>query len=173
MTSTALFLLLLAAVAAERLAELAVSRRNVAWCLARGGREYGRGHYPVMVMLHVGLLVGAAAEVLFLSRPFIPRLGWPMLALVVGAQALRWTVIRTLGPHWTTRVIVIPGHRRIRSGPYRFASHPNYVAVVVEGFALPLVHSAWFTAALFAAVNLPLLTVRIRCEERALQEAEA
>jgi methyltransferase len=171
-TSKALFLLLLAAVAAERLTELAVSRRNVAWCFARGGREYGRGHYPVMVMLHVGLLVGAAAEVLALSRPFIPLLGWPMLALVVGAQVLRLTVIRALGPRWTTRVIVIPGHARIRSGPYRFLKHPNYVAVVVEGFALPLVHTAWLTAALFCAANLPLLGVRIRCEERALREAE-
>jgi methyltransferase len=171
--SETLFLILLGTVAAERLAELTVSRRNVAWSITQGGKEYGRAHYPLMITLHVGLLVGAAAEVLFLTRPFIPRLGWPMLALVVLAQALRWTVIRTLGPHWTTRVIVIPGHRRIRSGPYRFASHPNYVAVVVEGFALPLVHSAWLTAALFAAVNLPLLSVRIRCEERALQEAEA
>ncbi len=173
MTSETLFLLLLAAVAAERLAELAVSRRNAAWSFAHGGREYGGGHYPLMVTLHVGLLVGAAAEVLVLSRPFIPRLGWPMLALVVGAQALRWTVIRTLGPRWSTRVIVIPGRTRIRSGPYRFVKHPNYVAVVVEGFALPLVHSAWLTAALFSAANLPLLGVRIRCEERALRQAEA
>jgi len=172
-TSKALFLLLLAAVAVERLAELAVSRRNVAWSFARGGREYGREHYPLLVTLHVGLLVGAAAEVLVLSRRFIPRLGWPMLALVVGTQALRWTVIRTLGPHWTTRVIVIPGDARIRSGPYRFVKHPNYVAVVIEGFALPLVHCAWLTAALFSAANLPLLGVRIRCEERALREAEA
>jgi methyltransferase len=172
-TSKALFLLLLAAVAAERLAELAVSRRNVAWSFARGGREYGKGHYPLMVTLHVGLLVGSAAEVLALSRPFIPPLGWPMLALVFGAEALRFTVIRTLGPRWTTRVIVIPGHARIRSGPFRFVNHPNYVAVVVEGFALPLVHSAWLTAALFSAANLPLLGVRIRCEEQALREAEA
>jgi methyltransferase len=172
-TSRTLFLLLLAAIAAERMAELASSRRNVTWCLARGGREYGGGHYPVMVALHVGLLVGAAAEVLALSRPFIPLLGWPMLALVVGAQALRWAVVRTLGPRWTTRVIVIPGYTRIRSGPYRFVKHPNYVAVVVEGFALPLVHSAWITAALFTAANLPLLRARIRCEEQALREAEA
>jgi methyltransferase len=171
-TSETAFLLLLAAVAAERLAELAVSRRNAAWSFSRGGREYGQGHYPFMVALHIALLIGAAAEVLLLSRPFIPRLGWPMLGLVFGAQCLRWTAIRTLGRHWNTRVIVIPGQTRIRSGPYRFVRHPNYVAVVVEGFALPLVHSAWLTATLFTAANLPLLGARIRCEERALREAE-
>lgn len=148
--------------------ELALSRRNAAWSFARGGKEYGRGHYPLMVVLHVGLLAGAPAEVLFLSRPFVPVLGWPMLALALAAQALRWTAVGTLGTHWATRVIVVPGHERIRSGPYRFVRHPNYLAVVLEGFALPLVHSAWLTATLFSAANLPLLAVRIRCEERAL-----
>ena len=169
MTSRSLFFLLLAATAAERLAELAVSRRNVAWSLTRGGREHGGRHYPLIVAAHVGLLAGAWAEVLFLSRPFVPALGWPMLALVLGAQALRWKVIRTLGSHWTTRVIVVPGHPRIDSGPYRFVRHPNYLAVAVEGFALPMVHSAWLTASLFSAANLPLLAWRIVCEERALR----
>jgi methyltransferase len=171
MTSQSLFLLLLGATAAERLAELAISRRNVAWSMARGGREHGGLHYPLIVAVHIGLLAGAGAEVLFLSRPFIPALGWPMLALALGAQALRWNVIRTLGPNWTTRVIVVPGHRRIDSGPYRFVRHPNYLAVAVEGFALPLVHSAWLTAAIFSAANLPLLAWRIACEERALRSA--
>jgi len=106
MRSETLFFLLLAATAAERLVELAVSRRNMAWSLARGGSEHGRRHYPLLVAAHVGLLVGAWAEVFFLSRPFLPWLGWPMLVLVVGAQALRWNVVRTLGPHWTTRVVV-------------------------------------------------------------------
>jgi methyltransferase len=170
-TSESLFFLLLAATAAERVTELFVSRRNMAWGLAQGGSEYGRSHYPFVVAVHVALLVGAWAEVFFLSRPFVPLLGWPMLALVLGAQALRWKVVRTLGPHWTTRVLVVPGHVRIESGPYRFLRHPNYLAVVVEGFALPLVHSAWLTAAAFSLTNLPLLGWRILCEERALRVA--
>jgi methyltransferase len=121
-----------------------------------------------MVVLHVGLLVGALAEVWLLDRPFVPWLGWPMLALVLGAQALRWWCIGTLGRQWNARVIVVPGARRVTSGPYRWMRHPNYVAVVVEGFALPLVHSAWVTAAVFSLANAVLLTVRLRDEERAL-----
>jgi methyltransferase len=167
-SSESLFFLLICATACERFAELAVSRRNAAWSFARGGREYGGGHYPLMVALHVALLVGAPAEVFFFSRPFVPVVGWPMFGLVLAAQALRWAAVATLGTHWTTRVIVVPGTERIRSGPYRFMRHPNYLAVVVEGFALPLVHTAWITAALFTSANLPLLAVRIRCEERAL-----
>jgi methyltransferase len=171
MRSEILFFMLLAATAAERLAELTVSRRNMAWSLARGGSEHGRSHYPLIVAVHVGLLVGAWAEVFFLARPFLPWLGWPMLGLAICAQALRWNVVRTLGPHWTTRVVVVPGHVRVHSGPYRFVRHPNYLAVVVEGFALPLVHTAWITAALFSAVNFPLLALRIACEEQALSTA--
>jgi methyltransferase len=168
MTSLLAYTALIAAVGVERLAEMVVARRNAAWSFARGGVESGRGHWPVMVVLHVGLLVGALAEVWLLDRPFVPWLGWPMLALVLGAQALRWWCIGTLGRQWNARVIVVPGARRVTSGPYRWMRHPNYVAVVVEGFALPLVHSAWVTAAVFTLANAALLTVRLRDEERAL-----
>lgn len=91
-----------------------------------------------------------------------------MLLLTAGAQALRWWCISTLGPRWNTRVIVVPGLPLVTGGPYRFLSHPNYLAVVVEGAALPLVHSAWLTATGFTLLNLPLLAVRLRCENAAL-----
>lgn len=162
------YVLLIAAVAAERVAELVVSRRNLAWSLSRGGVEFGAGHYPAMVLLHTGLLAGCLAEVLLFDRPFLPWLGWPMLAVVVAAQALRWWCIATLGRQWNTRVVVIPGAQRVTGGPYRFISHPNYVAVVAEGIALPLVHSAWVTALVFSVLNLVLLATRIGTENTAL-----
>jgi methyltransferase len=162
------FSVLIVAVGLERLAELAVSQRNAAWSATRGGVETGRGHYPLMVVLHTGLLAGALIEV-WLRRPaFVPALGFTMLALVVASQGLRWWCIATLGRQWNTRVIVVPGLPRVTAGPYRLLSHPNYVAVVVEGFALPLVHSAWITAVVFTVCNAALLTARIRVEGRAL-----
>ncbi|MDQ1640747.1 MAG: methyltransferase, partial [Actinomycetota bacterium] len=102
-----------------------------------------------------------------------PALGWPMLVLVLAGQALRWWCIRTLGPQWNTRVVLVPGLPLVSTGPYRFLRHPNYVAVVVEGVALPLVHSAWVTAVAFTVLNSVLLTVRIRCEDQALAGAPA
>ncbi|MFF9098839.1 isoprenylcysteine carboxyl methyltransferase family protein [Streptomyces sp. NPDC014802] len=162
---------LVLAVTAERIAELVVARRNAIWTLSRAGVEYGRGHYPVMVVLHTGLLACCLAESALAHRPFLPALGWPMLALVIMAQALRWWCISTLGPYWNTRVIVVPGARLVGAGPYRFLRHPNYVAVVVEIAALPLVHCAWLTAAVFTAANALLLAVRIRCENTALASA--
>ena len=162
------YVLLIAVVACERLAELVIARRNLAWSLERGGVEVGAGHYPVMVVLHTGFLLGCLAEVFLLDRPFLPALGWSMLAIVVAAQALRWWCITTLGPRWNTRVVVIPGAPRINGGPYRLFSHPNYVAVVAEGIALPLVHTAWITALVFTVLNAALLTRRITTENAAL-----
>lgn len=166
--SMILFTVLVFAVGLERLAELVVAKRNLAWSLARGGREVGFSHYPFMVVLHTGLLVGCVLEVWLGGRPFVPALGWPMLVLAVGSQALRWWCIRTLGPQWNTRIVVVPGAGRVSGGPYRLLNHPNYVAVVVEGAALPLVHTAWVTAVIFTVLNAGLLTVRIRAENVAL-----
>ena len=159
---------LIVAVGLERLAELVVSQRNLAWSRARGGVESGAGHYPAMVLLHTGLLAGCLLEAGLGHRPFLPALGWPMLAVVLLSQALRWWCIGTLGQQWNTRVVIVPGAGRVTGGPYRLLPHPNYVAVVVEGAALPLVHTAWLTAGLFTVLNAALLTVRIRVENRAL-----
>lgn len=163
------FTVLVSLVALERVAELAVSRRNTAWALARGGVEHGAGHYPAMVLLHAALLAGAVGEVAVAHRPFVPLLGWPMLLFVLASQGLRWWCIGTLGRQWSTRVVVVPDLERVGRGPYAVTRHPNYVAVAVEGAALPLVHSAWLTAIVFTVLNAALLTVRIRVENAALR----
>lgn len=166
------FAALILATGAERIVELVVSRRNAAAAFARGGREYGQAHFPWMVALHTALLLGALAEVVLLDRPFLPWLGWPMLVLALACQAGRWWVIHSLGRQWNTRVIVVPGAPRVADrGLYRWFTHPNYVIVVVEGVALPLVHSAWITALAFTVLNaVLLLRFRIPVENRALRE---
>jgi methyltransferase len=163
-----LFTALVLAVALERVAELAVSRRNAAWSIARGGVESGRGHYPLMVVLHTGLLAGALVEVWVRRPDAVPVLAWTMLLLVAASQALRWWCIATLGRQWNTRVIVVPGAPRVTGGPYRWLPHPNYVAVAVEGLALPLTYSAWITAVVFTVLNGFLLATRMRTENAAL-----
>jgi methyltransferase len=173
MVSQVWYAVLVGLVAVERLAELVIAKRNLAWSLARGGRETGFAHYPFMVVLHTGLLAGCLVEVWLADRRFPAGLGWSMLALVVASQALRWWCIRVLGHQWNTRIVVVPGLSRVTRGPYRLLPHPNYVAVVVEGAALPLVHGAWTTAVVFTVLNAGLLTVRIRAEDRALESVRA
>jgi methyltransferase len=162
------YYLLIVAIGIERLVELVVSNRHAQWASAHGGKEFGRSHYPAMVAVHTALLLGCVLEVWALHRQFIAWLGWPMLALVALSQALRWWCVATLGRRWNTRVIVVPQAPLVLQGPYRWLHHPNYVAVVVEGVALPLVHTAWLTAASFTLANALLLSVRIRVENAAL-----
>lgn len=164
-----LYLLLLALVIGERLVELGLARRNLRWALAHGGVEAGRGHYPWMVLLHTLFLAGCAVEPWWPGRPFLPALGIPMLLLLLATMGLRYWAVRTLGERWTTRIVVVPGLKPVTGGPYRHLRHPNYLAVILEGFALPLIHTAWLTAVIFTAANAVLLTVRIRAEEAALE----
>lgn len=159
---------LVAVVALIRALELGVAKRNLIWARRHGGVETGAQHYPVMVLLHAAFLVGCIVEVTALHRPFVLALGWPMFVLLVCAHVLRWWCIRTLGPQWNTRVIRVPGQPVVTDGPYRWLRHPNYAAVVLEGIALPLVHSAWITAVVFTAANAALLRVRLRVENAAL-----
>jgi len=164
------FTALVGAVAVERLAELVVSQRNARWSFDRGGVETGREHYPAMVALHAGLLVAAPLEVWLRRRRFRPGLGGPALAVVAGSQALRWWCIASLGRQWNTRVIVVPGETLVSRGPYRWLRHPNYVAVVAEGAALPLVHTAWVSSLAFSVLNTFVLSARLRSENAALSQ---
>jgi methyltransferase len=167
------YVVLILATGVERVIELFVSKRNASAAFARGGVEYGQRHFPWMVALHTLFLLACIAEVVVLERPFIPAIGWPMLAIALLCQVGRYWVIWALGAQWNTRVIVVPGAGRIeRRGPYRFAwlRHPNYIIVAVEGIALPLVHSAWITAVVFTVLNaILLLGFRLPVENRALK----
>jgi methyltransferase len=166
------YLVFVLATGVERLVEVVISTRHARWAFARGGVEFGQKHFPWMVALHTALLVGALAEVFLLDRPFVPWLGWPMLAIALLCQLGRYWVIWALGEQWNTRVIVVPGLSRVTRGPYRYRwlPHPNYLIVVVEGIALPLVHSAWITAIVFTVLNaILLLRFRIPTEDRALR----
>ena len=168
-----LFLALLVAVGIGRLLEMRVSRRHQR---AMGARGIGMEREPVfglMVALHTGVLAAAAAEVIFLDRPFVPALGWPALALVVLANLLRWWVIATLGPHWNVRVMGSLSMGVVSSGPFRYVRHPNYVAVFVELAALPLVHGAYLTAIAGALLHAAVLHRRVGLEESVLMADES
>ena len=153
---------LLAFVTLQRLVELPVARANTARLLAAGGHEVAPGHYPFIVALHASwvaalwwLAPDRAIDSAFLILFFIAELG-------------RVWVLRTLGPRWTTRIIVVPGEKLVARGPYRFVNHPNYLVVAAEIALLPLVFGLWQVALIFSVLNAALLAVRIRAENRAL-----
>ena len=168
-----LYTIFVLATGLERLYELRISKINARIAMEQGGNEVGRGHFPWMVALHTSLLLGAIAEVWIFDRPFIIWLGLPMLIITLACQFARYWIISTLGWQWNTRVIVVPGAQRIRRGPYRFRwlRHPNYWIVVIEGIALPMIHTAWVTAVIFTILNaILLLGFRVPTEDEALKE---
>lgn len=153
----------LALVTAQRVGELFWAKRNTRRLLARGGVETGAEHYPLIVGLHAAWLGGLWW--LAWDRP----ISLPWLGVYMALQALRaWTLV-TLGDRWTTRIITVPGEPLVRSGPYRYLPHPNYLVVAAEIAVLPLVFGLWAYAAVFSALNASLLWVRIRFEDRALR----
>lgn len=156
-------------VALQRLLELRHSRRNEARLRARGAVERGRGHYPAMVAVHATWLVSTLVEGL-LRGPEVPA-WWPVpLALFLLVQPLRYWAICSLGENWNVRILVVPGGKLVKSGPYRLFPHPNYVVVATEVLTLPLIFGAWTTAVVFSILNAAFFYVRIRAENRALRE---
>jgi methyltransferase len=166
MKSAYLVLLLLAG--AGRLLELRISRRNQRELGKQGVQKIHEPHFPWMVFVHVAVLVGAALEVTLLHRPLIAALAIPMGALFLLANVLRWWVIRTLAGHWNVQVMASSGVGVVSSGPYRWVRHPNYVAVVVEIFSLPMIYTAWITALAGTIADLEILRRRIGVEDRVL-----
>jgi methyltransferase len=155
---------------AQRLGELALSARHGERLRAMGAREHAAGHFPLLLLVHALFPVCLLAEVFALGAR--PGPAWPVwLGLLLAAQALRVWTIRTLGERWHVRIWVVPGLPLVRTGPYRFLRHPNYLVVVIELLAAPLVFGAWRTALAISALNAFALAVRIRAEERALDEA--
>ena len=155
-------LVILALVTAQRLGELWLSRRNTRRLLAQGAREHAPGHYPLIVALHAAWLV--TLWILAPARTIDPF--W--LALFVLIELARIWVLASLGPRWTTRIIILPDAPLVQRGPYRWINHPNYWVVIAEIAVLPLVFGLWQVALIFSLLNAAVLTIRIREENRAL-----
>jgi methyltransferase len=153
---------LLGLVTMERIGELYLARRNTAALMAKGAIEVAPGHYPAIVLMHALWLV--CLWIFGTTREIDPTL----LAIFLSLQVLRVWTLMTLGPRWTTRIIVLPGAPLKSNGPYHFVSHPNYLVVVGEIAALPLCLGLPWIAFLFSAANAILLSIRIRAETIAL-----
>ncbi len=168
MTSPHIFLALVAALALERFFEFVLSIRNARRAFARGAVETGRAHYRAMVTVHVLFLASCAAEATLWPHRVAPAPQLFALAAALGAQALRYWAVWTLGERWNTRIIVVPDVAPVTAGPYCLMRHPNYLAIVIEMAAVPIIGGAYVTAIAFSFANAILLAVRIPAEEGAM-----
>lgn len=160
----AIFILL---VGLQRIMELYIAKGNERWMKENGGIEYGRSHYPWIVVMHVGFFLVLIMEVVLFDKGLSRNwMLWGTLFLV--AQAIRIWALTSLGKYWNTKIIVIPNATAVSKGPYKFIKHPNYVIVAIEILVIPLLFNAYFTAGLFTLLNLSMMAIRIPAEERAL-----
>ncbi|RNF39154.1 isoprenylcysteine carboxyl methyltransferase family protein [Planococcus salinus] len=164
------FTILVALVIVQRLLEVMYARFNEQRMKSQGAIEAGAEHYKWIVLLHVLFFVSLTAEGSYLGGQ--PGPAWSMFLVVfVIAQVLRVWALASLGRFWNTKILVLPGAEKVRSGPYKWIPHPNYVVVAMEIAALPLIFGAWRTALFFSLANaLLLLLVRIPAEEKALRQ---
>jgi methyltransferase len=162
------YLILLAMLVVERIFELNLARRNARRAFDRGAVEIGQAHYRVMVAFHALFIVSCAIEAAFFPHTFPSIVAWIALSAEICAQALRYWAVSTLGDRWNTRIVVTPEREPVTTGPYRFMRHPNYLAVVIEIAAVPMIGGAIFTAIAFSIGNALILAVRIPAEERAM-----
>lgn len=169
--SQSVFLVIVVLMAVQRILEVRHSKRNEARILAAGGYEASPGHFRLMQLLHTLWFPAMVAEVLLLERVLHPALFAGCLVLLMAGQALRYAAILGLGERWTVRIMIQPDAPVKQAGVYRFVRHPNYLGVVLEFIAVPLLHTAYLTAVVFSLLNAAVLWVRIRAEEKALREA--
>lgn len=166
--SVYLYLVLLAAVGVLRLVELQISRRHQQHMMSQGAVRVPEPHFKWMVVVHTAVLIGAALEVIFLRRPFIPILAVTMFAVFIASNLMRLWVVRTMGNLWTVQVMDSARVGIVTTGPFRFIRHPNYTGVILEMISLPLIHTAWITALATSAGYSIVLSLRIQAEERVL-----
>jgi methyltransferase len=166
--SVYLYLALLASVGVLRLVELGISRGHQERMLTQGAVRVREPHFKWIVVVHTGVVVGAALEVVLLHRPFLPLLAAPMFALFLASNLMRFWVVRTLGDLWSVEVMDSTRIGVVTKGPFRFVRHPNYTGVILEMISLPLIHTAWITALATSAAYSVTLSLRIRTEERVL-----
>ncbi len=150
-----------------RLAELVVSQRNEQWLLENGAVEYGQGHYRFIVTLHICFFLAMVIEYFLRGEPKGSMLLFELYLLLLAVKI--WTIY-SLGKYWNTRIYRIPNAPLIKKGPYKYLKHPNYLIVVLEIAVIPLVFYLYCTAIVFSVLNLAMLYVRIKTENKVLQE---
>jgi methyltransferase len=153
----------------QRIIELVIAKRNEKWMKGQGAVEFGKGHYPYIVLMHAMFFISLFSEVFFGSKALSPLWPW-LLAVFVLTQAVRVWALASLGKYWNTKIIVLPNANIIKKGPYQLIQHPNYLVVTIELIIIPMMFEAYATSILFTLLNVVILSIRIPAEEKALKQ---
>jgi len=151
----------------QRVSELLLAKRNERIARVKGAVEYDEKGYKVIVLMHIFFFISLISDSILLART-LNNFWVPLLILFIIAQILRYWAISTLGYYWNTKILVTPNTSPIKTGPYKYLNHPNYLSVILEIAVIPLIFSCYITSMIFTLLNLVLLKRRMRIEEQAL-----
>jgi methyltransferase len=158
-----LFALFISFFILQRLSELYIARQNEKWLLSQGAVQYGQSHYPFIIALHTSFIISIIAEYFLRGGPPI---SWIFLVIFLLVLSFKFWALSSLGKYWNTKIYRIPGVYPVKKGPYKFLKHPNYMEVVCEIAIIPLVFHLYYTAIIFTVLNVAMLTVRIKAENK-------
>ena len=157
------FILFISFLILQRLSELYISSRNEKWLLSQGAVQYGQSHYPYMVAMHTLFIVSNIGEYIWSDHAAYSS---TFLILFLLVLSFKFWALSSLGKYWNTKIYRIPGVYPVKKGPYKLFKHPNYMEVVCEIAIIPLVFNLYYTAIVFSLLNVAMLTVRIREENK-------
>ena len=159
------FILFISFVILIRFAELIHSNRNEKWLLENGAFEYGQKHYPFIVLLHILFILSLIVEYTIRQTVTYSILLIIFYFFILGVKV--W-VIFSLGKFWNTKIFHIPDTPNIRKGFYQYFKHPNYLIVIIEIALIPCIFQLYYTAIIFSVLNLVMLSIRIKVENKVL-----
>lgn len=169
--STTLVVLLVVAWGELRIAELLLSEHDVGPLLARGAQECCAHQHRWLLLANTlppaATLLGVRFSTDTGATVTMTPVQWAALGVLVVAESLHWWAIATLGTRWTTGVYVVPGEQPVHRGPYRLVRHPGYLGGATSAVLLPAVVGAWWGAAVVTVAMAVVVTLRVRCEDRA------
>jgi methyltransferase len=159
------FIFLISFVIFLRIGELLLSKINEKWLLENGAVEFGSKHYPFIVALHISFILSMVFEYAVQKSPAFSLL---MLVFFFSILTFKTWVILSLGKFWNTRIYRIPNSPLIKTGPYQFLKHPNYMIVIAEIAIIPMIFNLYYTSIAFSLLNFMMLFVRIKEENKVL-----
>jgi len=161
-----IFILFMSFLIAQRQFELYISSRNAKWLVQNGAIEYGRRHYPFIVVMHTLFVISLIAEYIWRGNNVVNYYLLILFFILIGIKTI---VISTLGRYWNTRIYKIPGSEPVATGIYKYVKHPNYIIVICEIAVIPLTFHLYYTALIFSILNAIMLSIRIRKENEILR----
>jgi methyltransferase len=160
------FILFISFIILLRIGELTLSKGNEKWLVQNGAIEYGQRHYQFIVALHILFIISMIIEY---SARQPASFNLFILFFYFTLLTFKTWVILSLGKFWNTKIYRIPNTSLVKKGPYQYFKHPNYLIVVAEIAVIPLVFQLYYTAIAFTLLNLMMLFVRIKEENKVLQ----